>query len=84
MGKVKAVVLAAGKGTRLHSEEFDLPKVLREVNGQPMLHYVLEALSFLSPKDTILVVGYQGEKVKDNYKVVSSDGQKVSEKVHFV
>ena len=26
---------------------------------------------------------YQGEKVKDNYKVVSSDGQKVSEKVHF-
>ena len=26
---------------------------------------------------------YQGEKVKDNYKVVSSNGQKVTEKVHF-
>ena len=26
---------------------------------------------------------YQGEKVKDNYKVVSSDGQTVKEKIHF-
>jgi tetratricopeptide (TPR) repeat protein len=26
---------------------------------------------------------YQGEKVKDNYKVVSSDGQTVTERVHF-
>ena len=37
---VDAVVLAAGKGTRMKS---DLPKVLHEVCGRPMLAYVLEA-----------------------------------------
>ena len=67
MRQVKAVVLAAGKGTRLHSEEYDLPKVLREADGKPLLHYVLQALDFLPQKDTILVVGYQGEKVKDRF-----------------
>ena len=67
MENVKAVVLAAGKGTRLHSEEYDLPKVLREADGKPLLHYVLEALDFLPEEDIILVVGYQGEKVRARF-----------------
>jgi len=61
--KVKAVVLAAGKGTRLQTEGTDLPKVMRHALGEPLLHYVLEAIAFIPPKDTILVVGYQKEKV---------------------
>lgn len=60
---VKAVILAAGKGTRLQSEQFQLPKVLREANGQPLLHYVLEALGFLPKADTIIVAGYMMDKV---------------------
>ena len=63
MSKVKAVILAAGKGKRLHSEEYNLPKVLREANGQPLLHYVLEALDFLPREDVILVVGYMRDQV---------------------
>lgn len=61
---MKAIVLAAGKGTRLHSEEFNLPKVLREALGKPLLGYVLSNISFVDKKDTCIVIGYMGEKVK--------------------
>lgn len=61
--QLKAIVLAAGKGTRLRTEGIDLPKVLREAAGRPLLSYVLEGLSFLPPEDITLVVGYEGEKV---------------------
>ena len=67
MSKVKAVVLAAGKGTRLQSEKYQLPKVLREADGQPLLHYVLEALNFLPPADTVLVVGYMANQVEARF-----------------
>lgn len=60
---VKAIVLAAGKGTRLHTEGVDLPKVLRVAAGRPLLSYVLEELNFLPQQDVLLVVGYEGEKV---------------------
>jgi len=63
--QVKAVVLAAGKGTRLHTNETDAPKVMREAHGKPLLWYVLDALSFIDRKDTILVVGYKKESVID-------------------
>ena len=61
--RVKAAVLAAGKGTRLHDNELDAPKVMREANGKPLLWYVLDALSFIDEKDIILVVGYKKESV---------------------
>ncbi len=67
MKNVKAVILAAGKGTRLQSEQYRLPKVLREAGGQPLLHYVLEALDFLPKKDTIIVAGYMREKVMERF-----------------
>lgn len=63
----KAVILAAGKGTRLQSEQYQLPKVLREANGQPLLHYVLEALDFLPQENTVIVAGYMKEKVMDRF-----------------
>ena len=64
---VKALILAAGKGTRLRTEGVDLPKVLRLADGKPLLHYVLSALDFLPPEDVILVVGYQREAVLAAY-----------------
>jgi len=64
---MKAVVLAAGKGTRLRTEGVDLPKVMREALGEPLLHYVLEAIDFIPSQDTILVVGYQKESVISHF-----------------
>jgi len=59
--QIKAVVLAAGKGTRLHTEKTDAPKVMRESCGKPLLWYVLKAISFIKEEDIILVVGYKKE-----------------------
>jgi len=64
---LKAVVLAAGKGTRLKSEKIDAPKVMREACGKPLLWYVLDALAFIDKKDIILVVGYKKECVTDYF-----------------
>ena len=61
----KAIVLGAGKGKRLQSELHDLPKVLREANGRPLLAHVLDKLTFLNNEDITIVIGYKGEKVEE-------------------
>lgn len=66
---MKAVILAAGKGKRLHSEQFSAPKVLREANGKPLLRYVVNNLSFIpDKKDIIIVAGYKKEMVFNAFK----------------
>lgn len=56
-----AVVLAAGKGTRMKSE---LPKVLFPVLGRAMIHWVLDALNVAGIQRTIVVVGYRADDVR--------------------
>ncbi len=62
MSQKVAVVLAAGKGTRMQSE---LPKVLIPVRGRPMIDYVLDALDRGGIDRTIVVVGYRAELVRE-------------------
>jgi bifunctional UDP-N-acetylglucosamine pyrophosphorylase/glucosamine-1-phosphate N-acetyltransferase len=57
---VKAIILAAGKGTRFKSEK---PKVLHEILGKPMIFYVKEAVSWINPQELIIVVGHKKEQV---------------------
>lgn len=64
---IKAVVLAAGKGTRLKTENCDMPKVMREANGGPLLGYVLKALSFVGKENIIIVTGYKKEVVIQHF-----------------
>lgn len=59
------VILAAGKGTRMNS---DLAKVLHEINGQPLVQYVIDVALDLGSERTILIIGHQREKVKDACK----------------
>lgn len=61
MSKLKAVILAAGKGTRMKS---DLPKVVHTVNGKPMVEYAIEAAKGANADEVCLVVGYKSEVVK--------------------
>jgi UDP-N-acetylglucosamine diphosphorylase/glucosamine-1-phosphate N-acetyltransferase len=68
---IKAAVLAAGKGTRLRTEGSDLPKVMRQAAGKPLLAYVLDALSFIPPRDCVIVVGYEKEKVIEAFSEYS-------------
>ncbi len=59
---VKALVLAAGKGVRMKS---DLPKVLHQLAGKPLVMHVLENLKAAGIADIIAVVGYRGEMVQE-------------------
>ena len=58
---VVALVLAAGQGTRMKS---DLAKVLHRMAGRPMLAFVLAALEELGVGRTLVVVGYQADRVR--------------------
>lgn len=60
---IHIVILAAGKGTRLNSVEH--PKVMLEVGHQPMLGYLLDEFAKIKQAEMIVVVGFQGEKVRD-------------------
>ncbi len=57
-----AVILAAGKGTRMNS---DLPKVLCRVVDRPMIHFVLDAAEKAGFGKKVVVIGYEKQAVRD-------------------
>jgi bifunctional UDP-N-acetylglucosamine pyrophosphorylase/glucosamine-1-phosphate N-acetyltransferase/UDP-N-acetylglucosamine pyrophosphorylase len=61
LNEALAIILAAGKGTRMKSE---LPKVLVPVAGRPMIVYVLDALRAAGIARLVVVVGYRSDLVK--------------------
>lgn len=65
--KLKTLILAAGKGTRMKSE---MPKVIHKVNGIPMISKIIDVLSGLNPEENILILGHKKEEV---LKVVGED-----------
>lgn len=69
--KLKTLILAAGKGTRMKSE---LPKVIHEVNGIPMISKIIKVLEVLKPEENILILGHKKEEV---LKVVGEDADYV-------
>lgn len=60
--KPAAIILAAGKGTRMRS---DLPKVVFEVGGRPMVCAVVDACKAAGVGKIVVVVGYKQEKVRE-------------------
>ena len=64
---MQAVVLAAGEGTRLRPLTEDKPKVMVEVDGQPILSHCFDQLVELGADELIVVVGYLKEKIIDHY-----------------
>ncbi|MBQ8983198.1 MAG: NTP transferase domain-containing protein [Lachnospiraceae bacterium] len=62
MSKLKAIILAAGKGTRMKSE---LPKVLHEIHGRCLVEYVIDAARAAGAEEICLVVGHKAELVKE-------------------
>jgi len=61
-----AVILAAGKGTRMPSA--DIPKVMHEVRGKPMVAHVIEAIRPVCGDRIYLVVGYKAEQVVEAFR----------------
>ncbi len=59
-----AFILAAGKATRFKSS---YPKVLHPLAGLPLGGYVLRAVITAGPKDVYMIIGYQGERVREAF-----------------
>jgi glucose-1-phosphate thymidylyltransferase len=65
---MQAVVLAAGKGTRLEPLTDDKPKPLVEVNGCPLIEDVFDNLIDIGVDEFVVVVGYKKEKIIERYE----------------
>lgn len=60
--RIAIAIMAAGKGTRLKSQ---LPKVLHEVGGRPLLEHVIRAaVQLVSPADVFAIIGHEADKVR--------------------
>ena len=63
----KAIVLAAGKGTRMGALTADLPKPMLPVEGRPMLEHILDRLAEAGIRRVLLVVGYRRETIVEHF-----------------
>src|SRR5712691_12726857 len=61
----KAVLLAAGRGTRMRELTTDLPKPMIEVRGKPVLQHGVEGLRDAGVRDFLVVVGYRADAVRN-------------------
>jgi UDP-N-acetylglucosamine diphosphorylase / glucose-1-phosphate thymidylyltransferase / UDP-N-acetylgalactosamine diphosphorylase / glucosamine-1-phosphate N-acetyltransferase / galactosamine-1-phosphate N-acetyltransferase len=61
----KAVVLAAGRGTRMRELTAELPKPMIEVRGKPVLEHIVEGLRDAGIREFLIVVGYRADVVKN-------------------
>jgi bifunctional UDP-N-acetylglucosamine pyrophosphorylase/glucosamine-1-phosphate N-acetyltransferase len=61
--KVKAVILAAGQGTRMHSS---IPKVMHLLLGRPLIEYVLDSAEKASGAKPVMVVGYGAQVIQQS------------------
>jgi dTDP-glucose pyrophosphorylase len=64
----KAVLLAAGRGTRMRNLTNELPKPMIEVRGKPILQHIIEGLSAAGVTQFLIVVGYRAEVVRDLFR----------------
>ncbi len=60
---MRAIIPAAGIGTRLRPHTHTLPKVLLNVAGKPVLGHIIDGLLENGINELTIIIGYQGEKV---------------------
>jgi UDP-N-acetylglucosamine diphosphorylase / glucose-1-phosphate thymidylyltransferase / UDP-N-acetylgalactosamine diphosphorylase / glucosamine-1-phosphate N-acetyltransferase / galactosamine-1-phosphate N-acetyltransferase len=63
----KAVLLAAGRGTRMRELTADLPKPMIKVRGKPILLHIIEGLQAAGIKNFLIIVGYHADNVRDYF-----------------
>jgi dTDP-glucose pyrophosphorylase len=61
----KAVLLAAGRGTRMREMTAELPKPMLEVRGKPVLQHIVEGLRDAGITDFLIIVGYRADAVQN-------------------
>jgi len=77
---MKAVLLAAGLGTRLTPITNSISKVMIPIGGKPILQHIIESLQKNGFNEFLIVVGHHGTQIKNYFK----DGSKLKTKIHYV
>jgi dTDP-glucose pyrophosphorylase len=76
----RAVVLAAGRGTRMRELTNDLPKPMIEVRGKPVLQHIVQGLRDAGVRRFLIIVGYHAETVRNFF----GDGQRHNVDIEYV
>ncbi|MEM3615373.1 MAG: sugar phosphate nucleotidyltransferase, partial [Candidatus Methanomethylicia archaeon] len=77
---MKAVILAAGKGTRLDPLTKYRPKHLLPIAGKPLIENIISALKSIGIKDVYIIVGYRDQEIRN----LIGDGGKYNLRVTYV
>ena len=75
----KAVVLAAGRGTRMREMTTDLPKPMIDVRGKPVLQHIVEGLREACVRDLLIIVGYRADAVQNFF----GDGSRYNIEIQY-
>jgi len=75
----KAVLLAAGRGTRMRELTTDIPKPMIEVRGKPVLQHIVEGLREAGVRDLLIIVGYHADAVQNFF----GDGSRYSIEIQY-
>ena len=76
----KAVLLAAGRGTRMRELTADLPKPMIEVRGKPVLQRTVEGLREAGVREFLIIVGYRADVVQNFF----GDGSRYNIAIQYV
>ena len=76
----QAVLLAAGRGTRMRDLTDALPKPMIEVQGKPILQHIIEGLREAGVRRILIIVGYRGEVVRNFF----GDGSRFGIQIEYV
>ena len=75
----KAVLLAAGRGTRMRALTEELPKPMLEVRGKPVLQHIVEGLRSAALTDFLIIVGWRAEVVRNFF----GDGSNLGVQIEY-
>ena len=75
----KAVVLAAGRGTRMRELTSELPKPMIEVRGKPVLQHIVEGLRDAGVRQFLIIVGYRADAVQNFF----GDGSRYNIEIQY-
>ena len=76
---MKAVILAAGKGTRMRELTSELPKPMLRVQGKPILEHIVAGILAAGVRDIFIVTGFRAEVVENHF----DDGSKWNAHIAF-
>lgn len=77
--RMKAVILAAGKGTRMRELTNELPKPMLRVQGRPILEHIVTGLTGVGVREIFIVTGWKAEVIESHF----GDGSKWGVRVAF-